>query len=281
MIQFNNLAGQSPETICNTFNYAFSDYVIPFKINLPLFQQKVQGENIQLPFSVGAFDNDQLVAFMLHGTDDNGATPTRLYNGGTGVTPSHRGQRLVQQMYAQAIPSFITAGIRELILEVISTNTPAIKAYGSCGFRQSRVFHCFKGNILPAPMPENIRILNTQHPDWQLLASFSTQQPSWSNSLDSIRREGNNTTTWLAYKHNEIIGFISVFTGNCRIRQIAVHPDHRRQGIGQALLSHVATTLRQPLTIINVEEENTTLQKFLLNAGCQHTISQYEMICQL
>lgn len=278
MIQFNNLIGQSPETICNTFNYAFSDYVIPFKINLPIFQQKVIGENIQFPCSIGAFDNGQLVAFMLHGADDNGTHPTRLYNGGTGVVPTHRGQRLVQQMYEQFIPAFITAGINELILEVISTNTPAIKAYLSCGFRQSRVFHCFKGNIQAAPIPDNIRIHIAAQPDWQLLASFSDQQPSWSNSLDSIRREGNNTTTWLASKKDEIVGFISVFSGNNRIRQIAVHPDHRRQGIGQALLSHAATTLSQSLTIINVTEENTSLQKFLLRNGCQHTISQYEMI---
>jgi len=110
-----------------------------------------------------------------------------------------------------------------------------------------------------------------------LLNTFADQVPGWANSTASIQREGQHTLTWLAYEQNEIVGFISVFASNKRIRQLGVHPQHRRKGIGSALLQHVIQVLQGPFSIINITDDNKGLQQFLLQAGFVVAVEQYEM----
>lgn len=276
MIRFNTLENVPLYTLCEAFNRAFSDYIVPIQLTLPLLQQKIQGENIHLSESIGAFDRDTLAGLILHGVDA-WPGPQMLYNGGTGVIPAYRGQRLVQQMYAQFKPLYRQQGIQRITLEVINSNTPAIKAYTNCGFTTTRLFHCYKGQPLALHTRKDIQVQEAASPDWQLLNSFGDQLPSWANSAGSIQREGVATTTWIAREKGVTTGFISVYTGNKRIRQLAVHPQYRNQGIGSALLRHITKMLQGPFSITNVTDENRSLQQFLLKAGFTPTVSQYEM----
>lgn len=276
MIRFDTLENTPLPAICEAFNLAFSDYIVPIQLTLPLLEQKIQGENIQLSQSIGAFSGNLLSGLILHGAD-TWPGPQMLYNGGTGVIPAFRGRRLVQQMYAQFKPLYKQQGIRRVILEVITTNTPAIKAYTSSGFITSRLFHCYKGQPLQPPVKKDVQLKKAVSPDWTLLNSFGDQRPSWSNSSESIQREGADTLTWIAYEKEMAVGFVSVYTGNKRIRQLAVRPQYRRQGIGSALLRHITKMLQGPFSITNITDENRGLQQFLLKAGFTPTVSQYEM----
>lgn len=276
MIRFNTLEKITQAKMCEVFNLAFSDYIVPIQLTLPLLEQKIQGENIQLTKSIGAFDGDELVGLILHGAN-TWPVPTLLYNGGTGVIPAYRGRRLVQQMYTQFRPLYRQDGIRRIILEVISTNTPAIKAYVSSGFTTTRLFHCYKGQPVIHKAQKDLQIRTVVLPDWDLLNTFGDQQPSWANNGASILREGLATTTWVAYEKDIAVGFISVYIGTKRIRQLAVHPEHRGRGIGSALLRHVTQLLQGPFSIINISDENRVLQQFLKKAGFTPTVSQYEM----
>ncbi|WP_298731984.1 GNAT family N-acetyltransferase [uncultured Chitinophaga sp.] len=276
MIRFETLENTPLQALCEAFNLAFSDYIVPVQLTLPLLEQKIQGEHIQLSQSIGAFSGQLLTGLILHGADTwPGAQ--MLYNGGTGVIPAFRGRRLVQQMYSQFKPLYRQQGIRRIILEVITTNMPAIKAYTSSGFMISRLFHCYKGVPIRPHVKKDIQFKEAVAPDWTLLNSFCDQLPSWSNSSDSIQREGPDTSTWIAYDKTTVMGFVSVYTGNKRIRQLAVHPQYRRQGIGTALLQHITKKLQGPFSITNITDENKGLQQFLLKAGFTPTISQYEM----
>jgi ribosomal protein S18 acetylase RimI-like enzyme len=276
MIRFDTLDNIGLPKICEAFNLAFSDYIVPIQLTLPLLQQKMQGENTQLAGSIGAFDGDELVGLILHGADTWPGTGT-LYNGGTGVIPAYRGLRLVQQMYGHFRPLYREQGIQRIILEVIDTNTPAIKAYLNSGFTTSRVFLCYRGLPVVERGNRQIRLQAEASPDWQLLSSFSDQLPSWANSYKSIQREGAATTTWVAYERDTVVGFISVYTGTKRIRQLAVHPQYRGRGIGSTLLRHITLLLQGPFSIINITDENKGLQQFLLKTGFTPTVSQYEM----
>jgi len=297
MFQFNTLNNIPPATICTVFNQAFSDYIVPVQLNMSLLGQKMQGENISLAHSIGVFDNMYLVGLILHGAAD-WSQPQQLYNGGTGVIPSYRGQRLVQQLYEHFTPAFKQQGVKQLLLEVISTNTPALKAYQHCGFRQTRLFHCYKGMPAPwKPIPQKdlmplsasarptliIRseLYDNIKPDWPLLETFASQQPSWGNSRATIQREGIDTTTWLAYEEDMLVGYISIHRATKRIRQMGVHPDHRRKGIGSALLQHAVNEHQGPFSFINITEENKGLREFLLKSGFTTTVQQYEMVLEL
>ncbi|HVI46559.1 MAG TPA: GNAT family N-acetyltransferase [Chitinophaga sp.] len=277
---FHDLQDQTTEDICTAFNEAFSDYLVPLQLTPSILEQKMKGENLQRAYSIGAFDGDTIGAFILHGTD-NSEHPKELYNGGTGVRPAHRGQHLVQKMYDKFIPVYRRQGIEKITLEVISTNLPAIKAYTNSGFRKSRIFHCYKGTITAGEIPAEIIIKENDAPDWQQLAAFMDMKPGWSNTPESILREQPYTGIWEAFIDGQPAGYIAVHRDTRRIRNIAVHPDFRRRGVGNALLRHAADTLGDTMSIINIDENSPEIGKFLEQAGLKFYLSQYEMTIAL
>lgn len=276
LYRFHHLKDVATNQLCQVFNEAFSDYVIPLQLTVSLLQQKMTGESIQLECSAGAFQGDALCGFILHGRDQS--MPEVLYNGGTGVVPTARGQHLVQELYEHFVPKYQQQGVREILLEVIAGNQKAIKAYENAGFQQQREFVCFKGEVhLARKAAKGVIIQKSALPPDSLLLPFADQVPSWSNSIESIRREKQLTTTWVAIYENEIVGFISVFLASRRIRQIGVRRDMRRKGIGTALMQHAAETLGNPFSLINVDSQNIGLITFLEQAGMSQILSQYEM----
>ncbi|MBO9730507.1 MAG: GNAT family N-acetyltransferase [Chitinophaga sp.] len=277
---FRTLEHVTTPQLCDTFNVAFSDYIVPLHLTPSIMEQKIQGENLQRNFSIGAFAGNELGGFILHAVDHL-THPTVLYNGGTGVVPTYRGQHLVQKMYERFIPVYQQRGIRKIVLEVISTNLPAIKAYTNSGFQKARFIHSFKGMVATHKTPSNITIQANETPDWATLATFMDMAPTWSNTVDSIQREGVFTTTWEAAINGEIAGYISVHRDTRRIRNIAVNPRFRRQGVGSALLQYAADQLGGPFTIINIDDHLPEIRTFLQQAGLAHYLSQYEMVLTL
>ncbi|PSL50137.1 acetyltransferase (GNAT) family protein [Chitinophaga niastensis] len=277
---FRTLHNVSTENICNTFNAAFSDYIVPMHLTTTILEQKMKGENLQRDFSIGAFTGDILGAFILHAPDNN-EKPTVLYNGGTGVVPAYRGQHLIQKMYDQFIPVYQQQGIKKIILEVISTNLPAVKAYTNSGFHKTRIIHSFKGHVNTGKIAADISIKENTAPDWSILSTFLDMAPTWSNTTKSIQRETSFTGTWEAMINGQLAGFISVHRDTRRIRSIAVHPDFRRRGVGNALLQHVSTELDGQMSIINIDENFPEIGTFLKQAGFEHYISQYEMALEM
>lgn len=69
MLQLKSLENIAIETLTETFNRAFSDYVVPFKLTKEGLLSKMKTDNVDLTYSVGAYLNDELVGFILHGSD--------------------------------------------------------------------------------------------------------------------------------------------------------------------------------------------------------------------
>lgn len=276
LYRFHHLREVAPNQLCQVFNEAFSDYVIPMQMTVTLLQQKMTGESIQLDYSAGAFQGDSLCGFILHGRDES--NPEVLYNGGTGVVPTARGRHLIQELYEHFIPAYQKNGVKEILLEVIATNQKAIKAYENAGFQRQRNFLCFKGEIpLKKSTANRVLVQKSNLPEAAVISSFSDQVPSWSNSVASVKREKQLTTTWVALHENEIAGYISVFLASRRIRQIGVRKDLRRKGIGTALMQQAAEVLGNPFTLINVDAQNKGLIAFLEKLGMTEILTQYEM----
>lgn len=273
---FRTLQNVSTQRLCDTFNAAFSDYIVPLHLTPSILEQKIRGENLQRRYSIGAFAGEALGGFILHAAD-NSERPVMLYNGGTGIMPAYRGQHLVQKMYDRFIPVYQQAGIRKIILEVISTNLPAIKSYTSTGFHKTRSIHSFKGNVDTHKTAAGISIKENAAPDWAVLSGFMDMTPTWSNSVSSIQREASFTITWEAILEGHTAGYISVHKDTRRVRSIAVAPRFRRKGIGSALLQHAANTLKGALSIINIDEHFPEIDKFLQQAGLERYLTQYEM----
>nr|WP_199076329.1 GNAT family N-acetyltransferase [Pedobacter sp. ASV19] len=276
MIEFRTLEDQSVAQLTEIFNYAFSDYVIKFHLTEEVLAQKIQAENMSLKHSVGAFDGNKLVGFILQGLDTISGNKT-AYNAGTGVIPEYRGQKIPQQMYHFILSLLKSEGYVYHQLEVIKGNEKAIKSYQNTGFSISRTFDCYKGVITTQPF-NPIEVCDLTQPDWKLLETFTDVLPSWQNSAAAIQRASNSHIIAGAYADSQLIGFGVMDPATGRIKQFGVKKDYRRKGAGTALFHFLHSKSKTgSVNFINYDQEDQQAPIFFKKIGLEKTIEQYEM----
>lgn len=129
-LQFTNL-----EKIFEAFREAFLNYFVPFNGSFEDTRKRWERAGVNLNFSYGAFDGDQLVAFIL-----NAELNSTLYNFAMGVVPSHRGLHLIEKIF-QELPKQHD----RYVLEVITENVKAINLYTKLGYQKVRALDSFQG----------------------------------------------------------------------------------------------------------------------------------------
>lgn len=273
---FQTLQDIDHTTILDTFNDAFSDYIVPLKLTPEQLQGKIKSEQLQLEISVGAFEDEKLVGYILHGRDIiNGQLCA--YNGGTGVIPSMRGRRLTMQIYQFIMPSLKAKGFDKILLEVITINKPAIKIYEALGFRISRTLNCYKGMISNNVIPSDIEIKPLEDYDWGKLQSFWDWQPSWPNSVTALTQLKANNVALGAYRQQTLTGYAIYNPISKRIQQLAIDKPYRRKGIARQLLNTVAVNHSSEIGMINIDDKDIATNAFLEHIGLTKNVVQYEM----
>lgn len=275
-MEIKTLIGINPITVMEAFNEGFSDYIIPVQLTAEQWAFKTLSENVQWELSVGAFDEKKLVGFMLHGSKTN-VGQSLVYNGGTAVIPSHRGQRLTQKMHDYILPILRAQNVDKVILEVIDTNEPAIKTYDAIGFKNTRRLLCFKGNYSKETLRNDYEIKALKDLDWTVLKSFWDITPSWQNDTEAIMFTPNHYKTLGIYHQNSLAGYLVYNPINNKILQLAIAPNHRRNGLASALLHEAFSESDKPLVITNIEDTAAPIIAFLKQLGLVHFITQNEM----
>lgn len=272
------LERESVENITHTFNQAFSDYLIPLQLSPEQMRQKIRTEGIQLPYSIGAFDGEKLVGFILHGLDEISGEKV-IYNGGTGVIPSHRGHGITTAMYRFAIPRLQKVGVRKHLLEVIEGNVPAKHSYEKVGFRDIRKLSAFRNNnAVPEANAARIEVLD-EVPD---LAGFGDAQPTWQNNVAAVLRDKAQHSILGAYIKDELAGYAIYATESGRVKQMGVKEKYRRQKIGSTLMHYIKThTPASQLLFSNVDNRCRDVFLFLQSLGFEKILEQFEMEMQV
>lgn len=268
----------------DAFLAAFADYVLPFDLTEQQFKNHILLNGVDLGSAVGVVLGDSIVAFTLNGLGTWKGRKT-VYDAGTGVLPSFRRLGLGRKMFDESIPYFIDRGFEQYLLEVITTNSKAIRMYEKLNFSPTR-----KLALLEAP--ENHRISTTESSceivevfehDWDLYCSFWDGEPSWQNSIEALVRDHGLKRTFAAILDGECVGYI-IFSGQSpRLAQIAVAHEHRRKGIGSQLLQMMVNSA-EPDTrpqVINIDLALEDAYKFFEKHGFTEKLRQFEMIRDL
>ena len=279
-MHFTHLQTTPTSTLLHIFNTAFADYYLPFHLTEAQLLAKMRADKNSPALSVGAFDGDRLVGFILHGVDTVNGQRT-VYNGGTGVIPEYRGQGSTARMYAHAIPLLKDQGVDRVILEVISQNAPAIKSYERSGFKALREVACFKGEVQLQRYNDRVEVQELDTLNWQALLPFADVLPTWQNATHVLDAAQADLKALGAFLHGQLVGYLIAHPTNQRLHQIAVHPEHRRQGTGQALLHAWAQKFGHTLSIINVDKRAQHVTGFLTSVGLEVFIEQVEMELEL
>lgn len=271
------------DTLYATFIEAFSDYVFPFALTESQFRNHVNLNGVDILRTAGCFEGDRLIGFSLNGFGDWNGKRT-VYDAGTGVIPEKRRQGISAAMFEMMMPRFQENGVEQCLLEVITTNTPAVSLYEKLDFQTTRevaLLQC--DDEIKGSAADDLELREMPQPDWPTFSSFWDGQPSWQNSLDAITRCAGLRRIIGAFVDGQCVGYIIFSLNFGRVAQLAVHPEFRKRGIGTALIKSVKqnTDAGYSPQIINIDKSLTEAVEFFQKRGFYERISQFEMLKQM
>lgn len=283
MITFKNLVNVPISKIHTCFLDAFSNYEVPFNITLAELKYMLERRGCNFQLSYGAFNQGQLVGFVLNGIGSWNGLHT-AYDTGTGVISKFQGKGIAKKLFAYAFEDLQSNGIEQYLLEVIKTNTKAVRLYKELGLNISREFDYYvfsksKLNNFTSKNEFDITFEEISNFSMDSSESFYTIQPSWQNNKESIERKRENFTFVKALINKTFVGFgiIEKHTGD--IPQIAIHKEYRKQGVGEKLMRALAGfSTSEQLKVINIEKGYTPFEKLFNKLQLEPGKGQYEMI---
>jgi ribosomal protein S18 acetylase RimI-like enzyme len=119
--------------LARLFTAAYEDYFVPFQVDEAAMRFMVDAFDLDLASSVVALDGDEPI-----GLANLGVRGERTWLGGVGVVPSHRRKGVGEQLTRALLDRARELGAREMWLEVIVENKPAIALYEKLGFEVTR-----------------------------------------------------------------------------------------------------------------------------------------------
>jgi ribosomal protein S18 acetylase RimI-like enzyme len=258
------LTGIGWEALATAFNAAFADYVLPMKIDAVGLEAMQRRRGYAAELSFGAFEEDRLAGFVLTCIEGD-----RAYNSGTGVVREHRRGGLARRLLDEVI-AHVDAS--RYVLEVIETNASARALYQSAGFVEARDLQSwtFAAPDHGPPLPTmDLAALDA-------LVGDADIEPSWQNSLASIRRATERHVVL-----GDEDGAAVVFPDSADMPFMIVGRGARRRGHGRRLLVGATATARRPIRIVNVDDRSADIARFLEAAGATKLVRQVEMIRDL
>lgn len=268
------------EALLEVFNHSFSDYLIPLSITEEQLEKKIDAESIDLELSVGAFNEDKIVGFILHGYNliNNHKV---LYNAGTGIIPAERGKQLTVKMYEYILPKLKSLHIRKIILEVITENKAALVNYERIGFKKVRKLNCYKGKLNSSGIETGYKIKKLDFYEWDKLISFRDSQPTWQNSNLAVEKLKQSNISIGIYQEESLLGYLIYNPASKRIQQFSIDKNYRKRGLGKSLFNFINSNYGNEVSVINVDDNDRGTNTFITSLGLKQTLNQYEMEIEL
>jgi len=267
------------------FLEAFADYAMDASgTTEERLHLRMKKNAVDYDLSPGLYDDDRLVGFTLIGIDNWGGRLS-AYDAGTGIVPDFREQGWAKRMFEHALPALRDRGIERFVLEVLQQNDPAIKAYRKSGFEIARELKCYVGQVselrsVDAPPAVEIRpiaraVLAGLEPSADWLPSFENRFTAIDAILSDVQLTG-------AFVEGACVGATAYSPSLNWLLTLVVDRNHRRAGVGTALIRQLAGTLPDSATqlaALNVDENGKGTQAFFETLGFSHLVDQYEMVC--
>lgn len=276
-MEIKNLENIELEKLVSVINLSFSDYIVPLQMSLELLKSKIVAEDIQLKLSTGVFDGDKMVGCMLHGLRDSDQGPL-VYNAATGVIPDYRGRGLVREMYIYLLPELKKLQVKKMLLEVITENHSAIKAYEKMGYTVTRKLDCYAGKLDIKKHTSITALKKIDSFNWAGFFSFWDIIPSWQNAGQSLENSKEHCHIIGAYNNDLLVGYAILNPASRKINQFAVAGAYRRKGIGSQIFSYINEFVKQQdVYVYNVDHTSVATMEFLKSLGLREKIAQFEM----
>jgi len=280
-MEYKKCSEVSDDLIFSTFKEGFSDYIVQIPITKDQFFNRFFGpEGNSKEYSFIAFEENKGAGLILGGIDyfDNLKT---LRCGTMCIVPSQRGTNIAMELFKRHQLIGAENKCKQLFLEVITTNSRAIKFYERQGYEKVYDLNYYSidkttfNRINKNDMYKNISIeKNISLNELKFFRnSFFQSHINWQNEMNYIQKSPSKI---LGIKErNEIVGVLA-YSGPS-IHFIGVRPKFRNKGFGTSL---VLKAINESGTekIKSSFPNNSNLKGFFEKIGFQkESLSQYEM----
>jgi len=280
--QIISLSGTSVEKIHEAFTDAFSDYEVKLDMPLPKLVEMMKTRDLNPDFSVGCFDGDLLVGFILTGYREINGQKV-CYDGGTGVIKAYQRKGIGEMLLKELLLILREKQVDRFMLEVLENNTPAIKLYEKHGFAKTRKLECFeieKHELRLVPdRGFGISVTNPatliQHEEL-----YRLYPPTWQNEIQSVLNVSESYTFISLSCTSKILGYGFIHKTKGDIPQIGILDEWKHWGLEAHLIAELAKhTKSEKIVVLNVEAENY-LGETLGKLGFRNTVNQWEMVLE-
>lgn len=271
-MEIKSLENTPVQTIVDTLNLAFSDYMIPINFTIDYVNERWTASGVDYKMSFGVFDENKLVGFIIHAINIYGDAKV-AYNASTGVIPSHRRKGLLTKLYDTAISKLQENGIQKSTLEVITSNERAILAYKKVGFNIDRHYKLYKFKWSRRVTSEKYNIEFKENFDFENFDQLQNYFPSIENQNHCLAAYQNNLNVVLAKENNNIVGYILFHKTTKRIHRLGVF-ENNWEKYGTHLFSGLPA---ENYNIINVDTSNKNIHAFFYKMNFENYIDQYDM----
>lgn len=257
---------------------AFSDYVVPLHMSIEKFTDFQKQRGFSSRHSFVARTDGEIAAFW-YSAAPNPDWGGSAYTLSVGTHPQYRRNGLFGQLLKVVSGQLAADGATGMQLEVITSNDKAIAAYENAGFQASRGLRVCK-------LPKDG--LERSSAEWGLQPieigelpsdeiAYFDWQPTPQNSKKALIALAGKTNAIVARSGGEILGWVAAYHDGS-VAQIAVRKDHRRKGIGSALLAAAAGSVdSEQLVFVNVDKSDMSTNALLDRFGAEAILEQQEM----
>lgn len=269
-MQIRNLSGTPLSLIVDCLVQSFADYFVPMTPDVNYWAARFKANRVDFNYSYGMFDENQLIGFIIIAIDEYEGQ-LNAYNGGTGVLPAYRNQKVVDQLYKFALPEFRKRGVEKCTLEVIEQNLRAIRVYERIGFAKSKFYRCYKGSLTTSGDAADLITIPFEEINQYELQQF--QMPSWDHTAKSVLEAGDTYQSFADSEDGYQNGFCVLNPANGFIAQLGLfHPT----ASWRSILESIGGKYPQ-VKINNIDNRRTSLVEALSESGLENHINQYEM----
>lgn len=278
MIQYKRCSEVNIDLVYEAFKDGFSDYIIKMEVSKGDFIKRFFGlEGNSLEHSFLVLDGDKPVGVILGGIKDYENIKT-MRCGTLAVHPNYRGVGVSQKLFELHKEEALQNECKQLFLEVIVGNDPAIRFYNKLGYE--KVYDLSYYNLKDMTKIihrecKGIEVKQLEFPAFKVeIQKWLHFHINWQNDMDYI--EKTNHTFYGAYVDNDLKGSICI-NEQGKISFIFIDKEYRNRGIGSKLLQVARDELNLESLLISFPN-NSLLEGFVKKTGFEkNSLAQYEM----
>jgi ribosomal protein S18 acetylase RimI-like enzyme len=280
--QIKNLSGTPVEKIHEAFSDAFSEYEVKLDMPLEKLVEMMKTRDLNPDYSVGCFDGDLLVGFILTGYREINGQKV-CYDGGTGVIKAYQRKGVGEMLLKELLLILRKKQVERFVLEVLENNTPAINLYEKHSFEKTRKLECFEIEKTDLrSVPDRGFGITVTNPATliQNEEKYRLYSPTWQNEIQSVLNVSENYTCISLSCTSKILGYGFIHKTKGDIPQIGILEEWKQWGLEAHLIAELAKhTESEKIIVLNVEADNY-LGETLRKLGFRNSVNQWEMVLE-